>query len=277
MFYEESEITDLLKCENCSQPYDEYYLPRILPCCGKTICNTCLQLTDKQVNDNKYECIVCKKSETMPYNGFQFNQLAVSLKAKRPKELSRGLEADKLKKNICVLDDLVKKLIFETDNGECLITEHCNELRRQVQLAKEEKIEEINKHCDKLFLKIETYEKKRKCNYKEMNDSNDSKKKVNELIKSVNESIQQQNVYLRQLKIDEKKTMECNQIMNELKAKIENERRSFKKSMFANQIMKFIANTTPTEEEILGKIIYQKFDFTVIFFHLFQTFLVKFL
>jgi hypothetical protein len=37
---------------------------------------------------------------------------------------------------------------------------------------------------------------------------NDAKKKANELIKSVNESIQQQNAYLRQLTIDGKKTME---------------------------------------------------------------------
>jgi hypothetical protein len=36
---------------------------------------------------------------------------------------------------------LVNKLIFEQENGEHLITEDCQELRRQVQLAKEEKIE----------------------------------------------------------------------------------------------------------------------------------------
>ena len=30
----------------------------------------------------------------------------------------------------------------------------------QVQLVKEEKIEEINKDCDALFLKIDTYEEK---------------------------------------------------------------------------------------------------------------------
>jgi len=100
---------------------------------------------------------------------------------------------------------LVNKLIFEQENGEHLITEDCQELRRQVQLAKEEKIEEINKHYDALFLKIDTYEEKCRRNYKEMNDA---KKKANELIKSVNESIQQQNAYLRQLTIDGKKTME---------------------------------------------------------------------
>jgi hypothetical protein len=78
--------------------------------------------------------------------------------------------------------------IFEIENGEYLITEDCRELRRQVQLAKEEKIEEINKHCDALILKLDAYEERCKSKYKEMNES---KKKANELIKFVNELIQQ--------------------------------------------------------------------------------------
>ena len=57
-------------------------------------------------------------------------------------------------------------------------------LKIQVQLAKEEKIEEINKHCDALFFKIDTYEDKCISKYKEMNEQ---KQKANELIKSVNE------------------------------------------------------------------------------------------
>jgi hypothetical protein len=76
------------------------------------------------------------------------------------------------------------KLLFEMENGEYLITEDCRELRRQVQLTEEEKIEEINKHCDALILKIDAYEERCKSKYKEMNQQ---KQKANELIKSVNE------------------------------------------------------------------------------------------
>jgi hypothetical protein len=75
MLFEQSEIIDLLKCENCSQQYD---VPRILPCCDKTICNTCVQLIEKQ-SKNKFKCIVCKENETIPKNGFKINQLAVLL------------------------------------------------------------------------------------------------------------------------------------------------------------------------------------------------------
>ena len=71
MFFEQSEIIDLLKCENCSQQYDEYFPPRILPCCGKTLCYTCIQSIEKQLKNNKFKCIACNKEDTIPNNGLK--------------------------------------------------------------------------------------------------------------------------------------------------------------------------------------------------------------
>ena len=95
-----------------------------------------------------------------------------------------------------------------------------------------------------------------------MNES--VKQKANKLIKSVNESIKKQNEYLKQLMIDENEAIKCNQKMDELKAKIEEERKNIKKSMFDNQIMKFETNTATIGEEFLGKLMQHTFDFTVI-------------
>ena len=69
MFFEQSEIIDLLKCENCSQQYDEYSPPRILPCCGKTLCYTCIQSIEKQLKKNKFKCIACNY-ETYSFEKF---------------------------------------------------------------------------------------------------------------------------------------------------------------------------------------------------------------
>jgi hypothetical protein len=74
------------------------------------------------------------------------------------------------------------------ENGDFIITEDCKELKRQVQLAKEQKIEEINQQCDALFLKIDVYEGKCKNKYK---NKNQSKQQADELIKLVKQSIQQ--------------------------------------------------------------------------------------
>jgi type I site-specific restriction endonuclease len=214
---------------------------------------------------NNYTCIACNKQEPMPNKGFAINNQIAKLITRKPKEIPKGPEAEKLKQNLGDLDDLVNKLISEMENGENSITEDCKEQRRHIQLVKEKKIEEINKHCDALLLQIDVYEEKCKSKCKEMNQA---KQKANELIKSVNESIKQLDAYLRQLKIDEKETIEYNQNMDELKTQLEKERINIKNSIFGDQIMKFEASTTPIDEEDIGKLIYytiEKIYYTVIF------------
>jgi len=260
MFFEPAEITELLNCENCSQPYGEYYPPRILPCCGKTICFKCVQQTERQIKDNKLKCIVCNKEEMIPVNGFQINRALVKLIAKKPKEISRGHEAEKLKQNLRDLDIQVNKLVFEVENGEYLITGDCLELRRQIKLAREERIKEINHQCDVLLHKIDTFEEKCIRKYREMNVST---QQVNELIDLVNSAIQQQNSYLMQLMIDDKDTMAYNVKMNELKSIIKTERKNIKKLMYDNQIMKFEVNSSSIDENLLGKLIHITPDFSV--------------
>ena len=261
MFFEPAEITDLLNCENCSQQYGEYYPPRILPCCGKTICYKCVKLNEQESKENKFKCIACNEYETMPNNGFQINSIVVKLIAKQPKEISRGHEAEKLKQNVRDLEAQVKKLLFEMNNGDYFIREDCNELRVQVQLVKEEKIREIDQLCDALLKKIDAYEEMSLLKYKENIEKH---QQTNELINLVNDSIKQQNAYLMQLKIDDKETITCNETMNELKEKIEKESKTLKKLMFDNQIIKFEANLTSVDEEFLGKLVPDKFEIDVI-------------
>ncbi len=220
MFFEQSEIVDVLKCRNCRQLYDEFFPPRLLLCCNMTICYTCVHMIEKQSKmKNNYTCIACNKQEPMQNKGFAINNQIAKLITRKPKEIPKWPEAEKLKQNLGDLDDLVNKLRYEMENGENSITEDCKEQRRHIQLVKEKKIEEINKHCDALLLQIDVYEEKCKSKCKEMNQA---KQKANELIKSVNESIKQLDAYLRQLKIDEKETIEYNQKMDELKTFIEN-------------------------------------------------------
>ena len=136
MFYDKSEIAELLNCQHCEQPYSEYEPPRILPCCGKTICDKCVN-SIRIAAEKTYKCIVCAEFCTMSGSkGFLVNELIAKLVTKQPKEVSRGKEATKFKSNLQDLNSLAIKLLFETDNGEYIIKEECRELKRQIQLAK---------------------------------------------------------------------------------------------------------------------------------------------
>ena len=269
MLCETAKITDSLKCEHCLQPFVEYYSPRILPCCQKTVCYNCVQLTHKQLRrrKNKFKCVVCGKDETMPKNEFKVNKEIVELFLKNahenPLDVSsfrlRGPEASKLKQNLRSLENLVNKLIFEIENGNYLITENCKQLKSQIQLAKEERINEINKQYDALFLKIDSYEEMCKSKYKGMNEPGPQ---TTELIKIAKDSIQQQEAYLRRLTIDDEEIIANNSNLTVLKAQIEKKRNNIKRFMYGDQVMKFEANKT--HEEILGKLILRTLNFNVI-------------
>lgn len=249
MFYEPSEIEELLKCQHCGQHYDEYYSAKILPCCNKTICYICVNSIEREAKHAKYKCIVCQIECEMPKKGFPVNELVDKLIAKQPKEVSRGEEAERLKQLLADIEDMARKLTYDMENGEFLIKEESNELRAQVQLVKEEKIEEINKISDVLLEKIDFYEIQRLHDYREMIIV---KEKLNTIINKANASIQRQRTYLNQLKIDDGKLKAFNQNLIELKVELERERARFRMAMFNDQSLKFEANTTAISEELLG-------------------------
>jgi len=86
-------ISELLNCGHCSQPYNEFYSPKILPCCGKTICKTCVEQIEKQVKNFQFKCIVCKQQEMMPKNGFQVNELSVKILTSSAKKLKKKIDS----------------------------------------------------------------------------------------------------------------------------------------------------------------------------------------
>ena len=94
MSNEQSKISDLSvfelsNCGHCSQPYLDS--PKILPCCGKTICSTCIEQLEKHVQNSQFKCIVCNKQETIPHKGFHVNELALKMLANSSLDCSQNM------------------------------------------------------------------------------------------------------------------------------------------------------------------------------------------
>ena len=246
MFYETTEIRDLLKCQKCLQPYDEYFSPRILPCCGKTICHKCVQSIEKEIKDNRFKCGLCTKSVAMPDNGLLVNEVANQLIAKQPKEVYRGEETQKLIENLIDTETNLEKLTFELNNGDHLIKEECRELKRRVQLSKEKRIEEISVHTETLLQIIDNYERECIYNYCKLR-----KDKANILINQTNSTVKRQRDYLKKLQIDDRVTVSLNEKLNELKSLIEKERKSIQIATFSDEPLKFETNRSTIDKELL--------------------------
>ena len=65
---------------------------------------------------------------------------------------------------------------FNLANGDYIISEHCRELRRQVQLAKEIRLKDINDPSDEMFKQIDSFEKDRMNAYLALNREQQSSK-----------------------------------------------------------------------------------------------------
>lgn len=258
-------FTQLLKCQHCSHPYEEYYPPRIMPCCGKTICRLCVQKIERETSFSlfqDYKCGMCQDENFISDQGFWVNEAVAALIKDQPKEIYRGEEAEKLKKMITALDDSVNSLLFEMNNSDFIIREQFSELRRQVVLTKDEKIHEIEKHTNGMIERINAYEQDCIQKYSKIKQS---RQQADKLVNKINSLVRQQKNYLDQLKIDDREMKASREMLHILKGKIEEKRISESHLMFNNQTMEFEANMSPIDEEFIGILRHEDIAFTVYF------------
>ena len=223
MFYETSFISNLLKCQHCSQPYDQFYKPRILSCCGDSICDTCIESLEKTVIKchKKYKCVLCSKFGFVPVDGFPINQLAVKLASEQPKEAFRGKELRDLKVSLNSLEELNKKLLVEIESADQLhIDKHWDEQNKRIQSSFDNLIQELIKQKDILMQKVNELRLTCKESFKSMS----IKQQTKQVISKVNVFLDEQRNFLNQLQIDDQQILEANQRLDTLCEEVEKER-----------------------------------------------------
>ena len=115
-------VDNFLKCGHCKKKYDDYDDPKILPCCGFTLCYHCIKSIE-DVENSRFKCFVCKKESLKPGRRFQVNELAAQF-------VSDQLRYRRNKENNCVriiitsLEDSVEELKYELKNGDYTIKEY---------------------------------------------------------------------------------------------------------------------------------------------------------
>ena len=100
MFFNTFQVNKELLCKNCKGKLD---IPKILPC-GETICSLCE--TSIQVNDQIFDCLVCKDKHKMPEKGFAINKSLSKILEIELSKVSRGKAYDSLEN---LLDEIKKK------------------------------------------------------------------------------------------------------------------------------------------------------------------------
>ena len=134
--------------------------PINLPC-GSTICQ-------KHVEDCKdtYNCPICKKEHLIPDTGFPINKFAI-------KTIENGLHLNEEQKKIANWNQKLESIVKEHDslNSDNLIYDYFSNLRNQVDLHREQLIEQINKRSDEIIKQLKEMEANCKLNSSKLEDS----------------------------------------------------------------------------------------------------------
>lgn len=132
---------------------------------------------------------MCGAESSMPPKGFPVNNLATSLMAEPPKDVSRSEACETLKINLSHLEDLKQKLSFELKDGESILNEICSEQIKHIHLKKDELIKSITEKSIKLTQKVNDFKQECVKNYVDMYET---KQRTKLLIVEIDVLVKQQ-------------------------------------------------------------------------------------
>lgn len=152
MFYEASQIENLLICGVCKERFLE---PQLLPC-GETICRKCIVDT-KTGFERCYSCVYCKDLHLVPYEGFQ-----KCFKTERLMNQKAGCERkDKIASELWkVLEEVIQ--VKEQGQVKCIdqVKNFCSVIDADIQQTALSRIEDIKNAEKDLRSKLANFEKK---------------------------------------------------------------------------------------------------------------------
>lgn len=167
----------------------------------------------------------------------------------QPNEVYRGKESEQLKSNLNKLESLLNELSFDMEHGEDKIKDHCIELRIQVQLAAEQKIQEINEFNDAFIKQIDLYEKE--CTEKLTLDK-ELKSSLDAAINEVKCFLAEKRSYLGRFQISEEEIAHSNEKSNEYKSNLDFQKMNIKSLTFNNRLLEFEMNKNRLDEMSVG-------------------------
>jgi len=248
MFYQDSFVRSLLKCDQCDKIFIDDEKPKSLPC-GNSICSDCeLKMEEKAIN-MKFKCDMCSNEHIIPEEGFGIHKIIHSLISAKPKRISRGRQYEILTIYIQNMELLMRDLVAISDNGVLSIKDQSSKQKLLIELTIENKIRELRDLKTKLQERMKSIEKDNIQNFSNKIDS--IKQKNNVIIEETKDFLVKNIEYLKEYQIDDNQIEASNKMAEKLILKLEKEKKTTNASIF-NDVM---INFKPSEEKIDEKLI----------------------
>ena len=237
-------IKKKLECKHCNEIYKQ---PITLVCCGNVICKQHVQEFISNSSSNKFTCPLCNQENTN--QNFNVNTLLQEL-------LEIELHEFKLNpKYVKTLNDLeveIKNLESILKEPQNYIYEEINELKRKVDLNREELKSQIDKLADDFIERLKSYETWFKSEYKSNVDLEYYKDLVESSKKQLAEYETCLNLFSVEIEKRDEKFKESEILIGTIQPKI----KELKEKLFSNVSIKY-QHTEVNIENVFGKLIIQ--------------------
>jgi hypothetical protein len=152
--YKIDQVKNLFDCEQCNQLLVE---PVALPC-GYSVCKKHLDrlLENAPKEINKFECKLCEKKHFIPEDGFAINRRIQNGLDINLNSLKLNPVYEECKLEINEAKDQIQKIEILKKDPENYIFEYFEELKRQVDLRREELKLELDNYSDEIIQSIES-------------------------------------------------------------------------------------------------------------------------
>ena len=191
-------VNSFVICKWCSMKLVD---PVVLPC-GKTICSS-HQVKFKRGKDNKKKavCKLCDKEHRLSINeSFPVNDVVLNLLCSRIEKLNfNDLDSYKsAEEKFRDLSELKEQFDRNKGNPDEFVFKYFSSVRNQIDLKREELIQEIHKFCLRLVEEVNAREKECSENLKHID-----MQEVPEFVKKLEKDLIQWDASLKQLIVDE--------------------------------------------------------------------------
>ena len=244
--YKIQQMKRLLECDLCN---DVILDPVTLPC-DNTICRSHLDklLTDASNEKNTFLCLVCHKEHIIPKKGFIVNNriqklLTLDLNIMKASPLFDECikEIENAKENVLKVEELQK-------NGEMYIYDYFENIKRQVDIRREDLKLKIDNFSDEIIKSVELNQK----SYIKLS------KEVNKITENINKSKNELNDLIAQfdtLEFNDKKFQDTKASVAVVNLELSKILAEYQDSLLDNKIYTFKFKELPIED-IFGRFFY---------------------
>ena len=154
MSYKIDQVKNLFDCEQCNQLLVD---PITLPC-GYSVCKRHLDelLVNAPKEMNKFECELCEKNHCFPEDGFAINRRIQNGLDIKLNSLKLNSVYEECKKKINEAKYQIQKIEILEKDPENYVFEYFEELKRQVDLRREELKLRLDECSDQIIESIES-------------------------------------------------------------------------------------------------------------------------